>query len=1600
MQIAVFLSIIAGIIIFYSCQEAPTAVSTTPTAATITGSIIYNNNALPGINVYDRNAATQTTYTTDSTGTFFITLKLTGSYTASLVFTDPSAVYYNDTVSVTVNPGDTKNLGKITLIKKPLINTTISGTVSYGAQLLSGMKVVDTTSANQTAYYTDSLGRFTVSIKLISSYTANLVISDPNGVYNNFADTVQLNPGDKRTLPMIALTKKVKVSTTVSGTVSSGGQALSGVKVMDINSINPTIYTTDSTGNFTIPFQLTSQYTATLVVWDLASVYVPDTVKNIIINPGDTKTLPLIILTKSTSPKTATTVTGNVSYGGQLLAGMKVVDVNSANPTTYITDSTGSFTIPYRLSSAYTAMIVISDPISVYNTYIDTVSLNPGDLKVLPMIILAKKPIITATITGSVSYGGQLLSNIKVVDINSANQTAYYTNAYGSFTVPYQLTSQYTACLVISDPSSVYNPDTVKNIILNPYDTKVIPLQVLTKSVNPKLTTTITGSVSCNGLLLSGLKIIDINSTSQVAYYTDSTGGFTITLKLTSQYIADLVISDPTLTYSNDTVAVTVNPGDAKILSMINLTKRKILTTISGTVSSGGQFLSGMQVVDINSANPTIYTTDSYGSFAVQLKLASQYTAELVIVDPNSIYNNDTLLVTVNPGDLKVFPNVILTKSNKVTTTITGTVNYGGQLLSGIKIIDLNSKSPTASTAAYYTGSNGSFTYTLQLSSSYTAKLLLSDPTSTYNNDTVVVTVNPGDTKTLPLITLSKNPKVTTTITGTVSYNGQLLQGMQWIDLTSTTPPIVGSTNVYGSFTDTLQLSSQYTAHFVISDPTSLYNNDTIAVTVNPGDTKVLPLIVLTINPKVTTTITGSVSFNGQLLSNINVVDINSANQTIYTTDQYGSFTETLQLSSLYTARLIVSDLMSVYNPDTITVSVNPGNKLVLPLIVLTKNTAPRLTTTITGTVNYGGQLLAGMQVVDINSTTQTTYTTNASGSFTLTLQLTSPYTARLVISDPNSVYSNDTVGVTVNPGDAKILPAITLTKSGNITTTITGSVSYNGQLLPGMQVVDINSAIPTVYTTDVNGSFTVSMKLIAHYTANLVISDPNAVYNNDTVSVPVNPGNVLILPMITLTKNTSPKKTTTINGTVSYNGQLLSGMKVVDINSANPTAYYTDASGNFTVTLQLSAQYTARLVISDPTATYNSDTTASILLNPGTTQGVTIILTKNASAIRTANQVSVISMSTNHIYSKGVGLLEGNSQLENCQFVLQVKDSAGNAIAGSPSYKAKFSLLFYPADGAYGTGPSCNPDSTTTDENGQLQVTVASGTCPGGVQLVVQVLLNNGSTINFTYITRLNIYSGFADQSHFSVAPTETYPNGWVIPYWGVYQSHVYSASVADTFGYAVPSGHAVNFISTPGGPGKIGNNGITITDVDGNASVTWIEVYPTPSYNGYYTTSDPTTSGRRGYAWLQAQTMGKNGSFIRDSVLVLWNEGSMNPNQPAAITMTNHTHSGIVDTLTLWDSNGNPINGTITATVDLGSDPVQGESFEVEGDIGSIPITIPRGDYRVLGQGNTKFAFGIYDNSNASIPTAGTAVTIDITITSANYAAAIVVYVPVIVN
>ncbi len=126
-QIVVFLTIITGIIILYSCQEAPTQVVTGSTTSTIVGTVTYNNQALPGIKIVDVNSATQTTYTTDSTGTFTITLKLTAQYTASLVLSDPSLVYNNDTVSVTLNPGDTKTLPTIALTQKPKTTTSITG---------------------------------------------------------------------------------------------------------------------------------------------------------------------------------------------------------------------------------------------------------------------------------------------------------------------------------------------------------------------------------------------------------------------------------------------------------------------------------------------------------------------------------------------------------------------------------------------------------------------------------------------------------------------------------------------------------------------------------------------------------------------------------------------------------------------------------------------------------------------------------------------------------------------------------------------------------------------------------------------------------------------------------------------------------------------------------------------------------------------------------------------------------------------------------------------------------------------------------------------------------------------------------------------------------------------------------------------------------------------------------------------------------------------------------------------------------------------------------------------------------------------------------
>lgn len=482
----------------------------------------------------------------------------------------------------------------------------------------------------------------------------------------------------------------------------------------------------------------------------------------------------------------------------------------------------------------------------------------------------------------------------------------------------------------------------------------------------------------------------------------------------------------------------------------------------------------------------------------------------------------------------------------------------------------------------------------------------------------------------------------------------------------------------------------------------------------------------------------------------------------------------------------------------------------------------------------------------------------------------------------------------------------------------------------------------------------------------------------------------------------TAPQSSTrsTVSGTVNYSGQGVPGIKVADKNSVTQLATYTDATGSYSLTYQLTSTYSPLLVFTDSTSTYNIDTVSSVTLSPGTSQTVSVTLTKTSNKIRTANQVSTMSISTNHIYSKGVGVLEGNSQLENCKYVLQVKDSAGVAIAATPSYKARFSLLFYPASGATGSAPSVNPDSEWTDENGQLPVTIAAGTCPGTVQLIVTVDLGSGKTFQ-TYITRINIFSGFADQAHFNLAPEETYPNGWVIPYWGFYgQQHIYDAVVADTFGYAVPSGQSVIF-NTTNGVGVIGNSGITTTDANGYAKVIWLTGTPTPSENGFYTTTDPLTNGRKGYVWMHAETIGKNGAYIQDSILILWNQGAVNVNSPDPITLAHGTSSGLIDTLKLYDSNMNPINASITANVNLGSNPQQGESFVVYGDISSDPsmppLITPTGDYRSLGRGNTFFLFGIADQS--TINTSGTSVIINIYITIQNHAP-LHVQVPVTVN
>jgi hypothetical protein len=381
----------------------------------------------------------------------------------------------------------------------------------------------------------------------------------------------------------------------------------------------------------------------------------------------------------------------------------------------------------------------------------------------------------------------------------------------------------------------------------------------------------------------------------------------------------------------------------------------------------------------------------------------------------------------------------------------------------------------------------------------------------------------------------------------------------------------------------------------------------------------------------------------------------------------------------------------------------------------------------------------------------------------------------------------------------------------------------------------------------------------------------------------------------------------------------------------------------------------------------------------------------------RQPSQIAFLGISNTDIYVAGVG------NVENSVITYEVRDSLGIPIDRTRRVSATFSLQFYPNNNVGGgLPPQIIPSADSTDDSGKLRTAIVSGTQAGVVQVVARLVLPGGGQVASQPV-RVTVHAGFADQNHFTITPGHWVFAGFdpvvVFPYFNLIQ---FTTVVADTFSNPVQVNTAV-YYNSQAGVMQTGTTGPDATYTNNKGiSTSWLyAVNPKPAAPPF---CDLTAgSGRPGYHWVYAQTQGRGGKWIIDSVLVVWNKAPIViTGIPAGTVQVPRGASSIPISITIKDANGNPLPDltTVVTSVIFTSD-VPGIAFGVGGDLSSSRgFVMPNASYaRFPGPRITDFTFFVSDLSTNGGATVGQSMIVQIEISAANLDARIVSFPAVIV-
>jgi hypothetical protein len=421
---------------------------------------------------------------------------------------------------------------------------SISGTVTSGGSALSGVTMTLSGAVSATAT-TDASGNYTFAGLVSGSYTVtpsktgytftpaskSVTISSANITGQNFTTTAVYS---------------------ISGTVTAGGSALSGV-TMTLSGGASATTTTDTSGNYTFAGLVNGSYTVT-----------PSKTGYTFTPASKSVTISSANVTGQNFATTAVySISGTVTSGGSALSRVTMTLSGTASATT-TTDTSGNYSFTGLVNGSYTVT-----PSKTGYTFTPT----SKSVTISSANVAGENFTATAvySISGTVTAGGSALSGVTMTLSGTASATTT-TDASGNYSFTGLVNGSYT--VTPSKTGYTFTP-TSKSVTIS-------SANVTAQNFAATAVYSISGTVTSGGSALSGVTMA-LSGAATATSTTDGSGNYTFTGLASGSYTVTPSKAGYTFTPTNS--AVTISSAN---ITGKNFTGALITFTITPSASGGG----------------------------------------------------------------------------------------------------------------------------------------------------------------------------------------------------------------------------------------------------------------------------------------------------------------------------------------------------------------------------------------------------------------------------------------------------------------------------------------------------------------------------------------------------------------------------------------------------------------------------------------------------------------------------------------------------------------------------------------------------------------------------------------------------------------------------------------------------------------------------------------------------------------------------------------------------------------------------------------------------------------------------------------------------